>query len=205
MNVKIHIIIMLLFLSLSLFPLEYSLTYFNGFSYANTTLYGDSAWDDLDQLNMLTGILISQPIEKKKEYGRQLRLAFNYPVWAQVRQLDGTDYTLLDPNDDYCYGANFFIGLELPSKKSNELFSVTKVIGPVVDFQSLTDSMILKMGVEGGFEGEFSLSENWSYHMGLSLSYYLSGIHTVGDSSRYELYLKRGWAVAVYPGFRYSF
>ena len=205
MNKKVFAVVMVLSLPVLLFSQASSVTYLNGFSYTNTILYGDTSWDHMDQFNMLTGIAISRPLEEKPQYSSRIRVAFNQPLWGRVRQLDGDSVIIQTPDVFPHYGFNCFAGLEMPMDWGRSLFSTTVQIGPVMDIQTLSDSMIYTLGAESGLDAQFGLRENWLFVMGFSLYYNFWGIHTVGEAARYEVNIKRGWGMMIRPGFRYSY
>jgi hypothetical protein len=198
-------LLFLLSLPVLLFSREKALTYMTGMSYTNTILFGDAAWDHLDQINMQTGLIISCPLEGTDKYKSRIRAAFDYPVWARIRQLDGAASVIQLPDSSLRYGASFFAGLEIPRESRTSLFGTAMAVGPTVDFQSLYQSMLITLGVEGQIEGSILLGDNWSFLLGLTLYYNYWGLHTVGDSSRYKIYIKSGWGGMIYPGFRYSY
>jgi len=188
-----------------LFSQEKGLTYMTGMSYTDTILFGDTAWDHLDQINMQTGLIISYPLEGTDKYKSRIRTAFDYPVWARIRQLDGAAPVIQIPDSSLRYGASFFAGLEIPRESRTSLFDTTMAVGPTVDFQSLSQFMIITLGVEGQIEGSISLGKDWSFLMGMTLYYNYWGLHTAGDSTRYKIYIRNGWGAMIYPGFRYSY
>ncbi len=195
----------ILFLSGLLSAQNRAVSYMTGISYTDTILYGDRAWDHLDQFNMLTGMVYTSPLEGTDRYSSRIRVAFNQPLWARIRQLDGETPIIQVPDRSVRYGANFFAGLEIPRAFGGNLFPAALSLGPTVDFQAFPESMLLTLGFEGSLEGRLPLGGGWSFLLGTSLAYNYWGLHTVGETSRYEIYIKRGWGIMVYPGFKYRY
>ncbi len=206
MKKKVLILAVFSMFTVMSFSLDTSLTYFNSLVYGNTILSGDAAWDHMDQINMNTGLVFIRPLEEKPRYGSRIRLAFDQPLWARIRQLDGEDNLIQAPGDGLSYGINLFAGLEIPLEGAGNLFqSSTVYLGPMLGYQSLKDSFLLTLGVEGGVDLCFDLVGNWSFVSGISARYYFGGLHTAGDATRYDVSVKRGWGAGLSPGIRYTY
>ena len=202
---KVLILIMTTLIPVFSFAVDSSLTYYNGLSYGDAVLKGDAAWDHLNQCNMQTGLVYISPLEENPRFGSRIRIAFDQPLWAVVNRLDGVQNTVQVPGG-FSYGANFFAGLEIPLTLNEFLFdSSSAYAGPVFGFQAMADSMLVTLGMEGGVDAGLALSEKWSFITGLSVYYNFWGIHSIGDSTRYDLYLQRAWGIILRPGIRFTY
>lgn len=182
---------------------EKSLTYLNGFSFTNTILYGDEAWDHLDQFSVHSGIILSQPLLIESKYRNRVRFLYTSPQWAQVRQLDGTNYRI--SSEEEGYGVNLFAGMEGSLLQGNSFFDLSFQFGPVLDYQSFADFYICNIGVESSVDWETGIGKRWSFVLEGGLFYYFYGVHNVGDYSRYNYSIKRGWGASFFPGLRYTY
>lgn len=198
-----HCLLILLF-SASLYG-QTDLGYFSGLSYTDVVLKGDAAWDHLSQINSLTGVEVTTPLEGKDKVSRKIRYAMNLPVYARISQLDDRIRQPLEENRALTLGAHFFIGAELDGPFDRGPFVSALHTGPLLDFQYFSDSFVALLGWEWGGNLSLFLGDRFFTGMGASIRYHFWGIHTVGNSLRYDLYVENGWGVALYPviGFRY--
>jgi hypothetical protein len=205
MNKRVFPIAVIIILFLSPLEAESTLTYFTGFSYTNTILKGPAAWDHLDQINTLTGLSLSTPLEGTGQFNRKIRLAADIPLMASIRQLDGVLLPVLEVTGGSRLGFNLFFGPELPVNLKKDLFKGVLSAGPLIVTQSFGSALLITLGVEVGADARFSLNEKFYTGLGASLYYNFWGLHTAGDSSRYDIYTNGGMGIMInsFLGFRY--
>lgn len=201
-NISLLLVWTLFLLSLGA---ETSVAYLAGFSLTDNILYGTTSWDHMLESNSHLGINITYPNPEHDVFKTRVRIAYTLPTWAKVYQLDGEDTTLFTSGTSFNSGYDFFIGVFAPLPWSNDFFETNLIVGPVTDFYIFDGDYLFTSGLEVGLEGNVKINESFDTGLGLSFSYSFFGVHTVGDSTKYELFIKRGLKGMIYPYIKYSF